>query len=210
MSLRVLTVCTANICRSPMMAAAFHDLGYTTGFDIGTSSAGAEARDGREVDGDTAQVATLLGFDLSKHRSRHLEAAYIDAADLIVCAASEHVQAVVELVPGAFSKTYLLLELADRATRIMPGESLIDWVARHHQGRTSMSVLRGADEYNLGDPYRQGEDRIRATLFQIVDATRTILSAWAPAPAPVPLAPPVGVPAPGWLPPRNVHPEHVA
>jgi protein-tyrosine-phosphatase len=172
----VLCVCTANICRSPMMDVSLQRL--TAGNDIVIASAGSRGRDGREADPITATVAAEFGLDLSAHRSQPLTREVVQQADLIVCAEVEHLLAVIDKDASAFPKTFLLLELAERATPRRDNESLQQWVDRHHQGRSPAALLKSGAALGLPDPYKQGADKIRKAASQVVTATAAITSAW--------------------------------
>jgi protein-tyrosine-phosphatase len=176
-SFNVLAVCTANICRSPMMEMSLRRLTAADG-DVTVASAGSRGSDGRPADPVTATVASEFGLDLSSHQSQPLTAEVIDSADLIVVAEIDHLLAVIDKRPGAFAKTFLLLELASVAAPRLPTESLNEWVARHHEGRTPSAVMKSASAFALSDPYKQGDTKIRKAAQQVVDATTTIATSW--------------------------------
>ena len=78
------------------------------------------------------------GLDISGHRSRHLEAADVESADLVVGMARSHVRDAVVLVPTAWPRTFTLKELVRRADEAGPrpaGEGLAKWLARVGEGR---------------------------------------------------------------------------
>jgi protein-tyrosine phosphatase len=177
MSGSILAVCTANICRSPMIEAALRR-SLVTPSDLLVASAGSKGTDGRDADPVTVQVAMEFGLDLHAHHARPLRAEFVESADLIVVAELEHLLAVIDGRPKAFAKTFLLLELAERATPRRPEEDLAEWVARHHQGRSPAALMKSAGSLGLSDPYKQGADKIRRTAQQIVGATDTLALAW--------------------------------
>ena len=177
MAFSVLCVCTANICRSPMMEVSFRRL--TVGDDeITVHSAGSRGSQGRPADPTTVTVAAGFNLDLAAHASQPLTRELVDAADLILCAEVEHLLSVVDKSPGAFAKTFLLLELAAEPARRRHDETLTEWVARNHTGRTPGDVMKTASRFALSDPYKQGNDKIRRAATQIVDATESIASSW--------------------------------
>jgi protein-tyrosine-phosphatase len=146
--------------------------------DLTVTSAGSRGSDGRPADPVTATVASEFGLDLSSHRSQPLTAEVIDSADLIVVAEMDHLLAVIDKRPRAFAKTFLLHELASLATPLLGGESLQDWVARHHEGRTPSAVMKCSTAFGLTDPYKQGDAKIRKAAQQVVDATTCIADTW--------------------------------
>ena len=177
MSFNVLALCTANICRSPMMEMSLRRLTAADG-DVTVASAGSRGSDGRPADPVTATVASEFGLDLSSHQSQPLTAEVIDGADLIVVAEMDHLLAVIDKRPQAFAKTFLLLELASVAGPRLPSESLNEWVARHHEGRTPSAVMKSSTAFGLTDPYKQGDAKIRKAAQQVVDATTAIATSW--------------------------------
>lgn len=81
--LRVLVVCTANICRSPAAAAYLRAHAAERGLAIEVASAGFLYQD--EPASETmAKVMVERGFDLSEHRSRIIDCAMVERADLVV------------------------------------------------------------------------------------------------------------------------------
>jgi protein-tyrosine phosphatase len=114
----ILCVCTGNTCRSPMAAALFrHELAQESGvatdaleaagFRIG--SAGLSAPVGAPVSRDA--LAVLLGRGVQggpEHRSRRLDAALVEEADLVYVMTRAHKEQLVAFHPEARSRTHLL------------------------------------------------------------------------------------------------------
>ena len=110
----ILFVCTANICRSPMAAAFFLDLCKKAGrTDVNVDSAGISAVSGTWASFEAIELMLRNGVNMTAHTSKSLDASLIEWADLIVCMAAQHQNAVVALSPKATSKTRLLLEFSD-------------------------------------------------------------------------------------------------
>lgn len=105
---RILTICTANVCRSPAAAALL--AAGLPGVDV--VSRGVEAREGR----GPCQIAgrTLLerGIDPSGHTSQRLTGQDVRAATLVLTATRWHRASVVELWASARVRTYTLAEAA--------------------------------------------------------------------------------------------------
>ncbi len=175
----VLSVCTANICRSPMMEAAFAGGFAAQGLVVPVVSAGSRARGDATADAATVTVAAEIGLLLASHRSQQLSAPLIDDAELIVCAELDHLMAVVDLRPDAFARTFVLREAARRVVPRAQGEDVGAWVARMHAGRTPRGVMDEASRLGVDDPYRRGDQRIRAAREQITAAVLTVVQAWA-------------------------------
>jgi protein-tyrosine-phosphatase len=85
--MRVLFVCTGNICRSPFAEA----VARRAGLDV--ESAGLSAYEGAGPTDDALAVARELGYDLSSHRARPLTKEMLERADLVVGMTAAHVSA---------------------------------------------------------------------------------------------------------------------
>lgn len=103
MKLRILTVCTGNICRSPVAAILLQALRP----DAELSSAGLAAEPGRAADPMTAAAALDLGVDLSGHRARRFSAAMGRETDLILAMAPRHCEDIVRIAPELTGRTFL-------------------------------------------------------------------------------------------------------
>lgn len=100
----VLTVCTGNICRSPVAEAALRAAlpGKTV------TSAGLHALVGRDMDADSAEAATTLGIPVLPHAARQFNDAIGRAADVIVVMETHHRQEIAARWPHLLGKTFLL------------------------------------------------------------------------------------------------------
>jgi protein-tyrosine-phosphatase len=114
--LRILFICTGNLCRSPMaealMRAELEDRGCEL---VEVTSAGTWASDGYGATGDAIEVLSAYGIELAGHRSRAVEAAHVEAADLVVAMTSVHLREIERLDPRARAKTLLLKEIVEIA-----------------------------------------------------------------------------------------------
>lgn len=81
--MRVLFVCTGNICRSPIGELLFRM--YTAGTSIEVDSAGTHSLVGHEIDGSSAALLTSAGIDSSAFRSKQLTRQIAQGCDLILC-----------------------------------------------------------------------------------------------------------------------------
>jgi protein-tyrosine phosphatase len=95
----ILTVCTANICRSPMAEALLqHALrGQPEPLQsIKVVSAGVAARQGERVSENSVTALKKVGIDLSQHSSQPLTRELVDDALAIFCMTESH-RAMIEL-----------------------------------------------------------------------------------------------------------------
>ncbi|MEO0491888.1 MAG: hypothetical protein AAF081_00580 [Actinomycetota bacterium] len=87
--LRVLVVCTANICRSPAAEALLRTGAIEQGLDVEVSSSGF-LFDGEPASPMMVTVMGERGIDLADHRSRVTTASMVDEADLVVTMERRH------------------------------------------------------------------------------------------------------------------------
>ncbi len=87
---KVLFVCTANICRSPMAAGLFNALVEDRGLTFQAQSAGTAALVGKPAAPYTHQIANELGLDFDGHRARQVDETMIRDADLVLTMTPQH------------------------------------------------------------------------------------------------------------------------
>lgn len=149
----MLTVCTANICRSPVAERVFQREFDRAGVRAVVRSAGTSG--GRlTVAPEVVKAAAEVGIDLSSHKSRLLTEDVARSADLIVAMTREHLRAVVDLDPSSWPVAFTLKELSRRSNEL-PADSLTvsEWIESLGAGRRAMDLLGESVEDDLADPY---------------------------------------------------------
>lgn len=121
-TIRLLFVCTGNTCRSPMAAGFcrkyFADnlscqVDELEHFGYIIDSAGVAACEGVPASRHAVDVCRAQRIDLSCHQSRQLTLADIEQSDMILTMSRYHRDCVVQLLPSASEKCFVLDETAD-------------------------------------------------------------------------------------------------
>ena len=113
--MKVLFVCTGNICRSPMAEALLRHAWAERGCpgELEVASAGTWADFGSPATSGALDAMATRGIELRSHRSRPARPAEIEAADLVVVMTSVHVREVLDAVPVVKEKLVMLKELPE-------------------------------------------------------------------------------------------------
>jgi protein-tyrosine-phosphatase len=177
---RILIVGTANTCRSPMTAAILTKLFTENQIPAIVRSAGF-GRAGEPADPVAAKAMHRCGLSIDDHRSSELTPRMIRGADLVVTMTREQGRDTVSMERMAWRCTFPLRALARRIDRVGPraaDEHLTDWIARLHQGRAAVDLLREDLRDNVPDPTGQPLGSHVETAVRIEGLLRTIVGAY--------------------------------
>jgi len=110
---KLLVVCTANVCRSPLVAALIqHRLAEGgLGSEIHVESAGVHALTGAEIDPVVLYLLRELGIEPAEHRATPVVEAALVSADLVLVMQEAHRQALLYRFPAASPKNCMLREV---------------------------------------------------------------------------------------------------
>ena len=151
---RVLFLCTANQCRSPVAAALLRQRVVDLAVAIDVESAGL-LPGGFEVPEMVTHASTLAGLDVRGHRSRQISQPMLEEATLVLGMAREHVREAVLLSPPIWSRTFTLREAVRRGRAAGPrtrDESLPEWLSRIHADRRPAELLGASELDDVRDP----------------------------------------------------------
>jgi protein-tyrosine phosphatase len=180
----ILTVCTGNICRSPLAEQVLR-AGLSDIPRVSVASAGTYALVGSPMTPEAAALSVEFGGLGSEHHlARDLTPAILDGAGLVFALTREHRRAIVEMRPRAARTTFTLREFARLAEGITDDE-LADVAAlpldanadRLAEVVVAVAARRGlverpsdpADD-DVVDPYRRSEAVYRESAAQLIPA----------------------------------------
>src|SRR5215203_6882587 len=87
---KILFVCTANICRSPMAAAMFNALAEDGTLSFQAESAGTAALEGRPMAENSLAALEEAGIYPEPHRAQRVSEAMIEEAELVLAMSPQH------------------------------------------------------------------------------------------------------------------------
>ncbi|HPE13765.1 MAG TPA: low molecular weight phosphatase family protein [Actinomycetota bacterium] len=184
----LLTVCTGNICRSPIAAMLLESQLSTEGLTV--ASAGTHPQEGAMMPRPAQAVAHRLGISSAtykRHRARMLRTADVDAAALILAMSRDHRRFIADIRPSARSKTFTIREFA-RLTRDLSEQDLrvlsrntkeadlaerlseLAGLVASQRGKAHPPKAPGDDD--IVDPYRKSRFVYRRSGTQLEDAAR--------------------------------------
>ena len=104
----ILVICTGNAARSVMAGAALLDREPT----LSIITAGTFSVDGQPISWRTREAMRRVELEARHHRSKQITAEHVEAADLILAMAPEHVNWIRREFPTARGRTATLKRLA--------------------------------------------------------------------------------------------------
>ncbi len=175
--IRILLICTANVCRSPMAEALLTGVLSRRGVKAEVVSAGLlEA--GRPMAPEAINAVASDGAVTVGRRSRTLEPHEVVDADLVLGMTREHVREVVVLVPDAWGHTFTLKELVRRGEmfgRRGAQESLPSWLTALSGDRRRSDLLGAAAFDDVADPMGGPPARFAETAAELRDLCRRLV-----------------------------------
>ncbi len=162
----ILTICTANICRSPMMEVLLRARLDPQRFEV--ASAGVRGWDAAPIDSMVVMELARLGHEPADHQSRTLEVHHVDQADLVLTAARDHRASVLAMSPRALRKTFTLREFAALVDDV-EADSLQDLVVEASRRRSTAPA-----DVDVSDPYMRDPEVHTEVANQIAAAVDVV------------------------------------
>jgi protein-tyrosine phosphatase len=188
----ILTVCTGNICRSPLaellLRTRLHEFSPTV------TSAGTRGLASAAMTPEAVDLATARGVseaDAAAHRSRYLTEQYLVGPDLILAMSREHRTAIAELAPARLRQTFTVREFA-RLYKEVPEQAIRSAAelagdeasARVRAMATVVASFRGvaapiddAADDDVIDPYRRSWETYELSGSQLEPAVDAVVEA---------------------------------
>jgi protein-tyrosine phosphatase len=188
----ILVVCTGNVCRSPIAEVALRTK-LTDRFGDRApvvSSAGTAGWEGSGAVWESVKVAAERGFDIDAHVAQELTPAMVEEADLIVCMAAEHRDAVRSSSDDALPRTFTLKGLVTLLEQLPPvpaGADPDSLTARVAEAAAIAGPPNGSGEFvdeDVADPLGSSMEAFRAIAWEIDDRTDAlVVGLYGPVPA---------------------------
>jgi protein-tyrosine phosphatase len=185
----ILTVCSGNICRSPLAEQLLRS-GLAPWPAVALSSAGTIGLTGQGMPDQAVALSRQFGGDPSVHVARELTAQHLTEADLVFAMSREHRRAIAELAPRAIRYTFTIREFARLIENVTAEDldeaasmPLGDVVGRFATLAPLAASQRGAvapaaspDDDDVVDPYRQSDEVYAESARQLVPAVEAVVS----------------------------------
>lgn len=181
---RVLVLCSANRCRSPLAAALLRAELAGGPWPVVVASAGVSpfAASGLAVPEDGRRVALRRGVDLAGHASAAVGQAALCAADLVLAMDRSHVREAVVVEPACWPRTFTLKELVRRARDVGPrpdGAPLRAWLEEVGADRSRDGLAGWSEHDDVEDPFGRGPRAWEALADELSGLVRAVVAlAW--------------------------------
>ncbi|MCU1532976.1 MAG: low molecular weight phosphatase family protein [Arthrobacter sp.] len=183
---RILTVCTGNICRSPVaerLLQAGLDQVRPGAFRV--QSAGTRAMVGDPVQPGSAGIISTYGGSSEGFAARQLTPKILRDTDLVLTMATRHRGEVLQMDPSLLRRTFTIREFARMvdilAQRDTDPSPVADVAAlwRELPARAAsvrhLALAEDASDNDVVDPYRRSEETYRQMEDELSPAILTIL-----------------------------------
>jgi len=175
---RVLVLCSANQCRSPLAGSIFHRETQRRRIRVDVATAGF-GDPGFPATPRTVAAAAEMDLDLAPHTSRRVDRDLLEGADLVVGMERLHVREAVVLVPSVWRRAFTLREAVRRVEEAGPrpaGEPLRAWLETLSAARDRMSLMGASPDDDVRDPTTDMTVDHATTAAQLDDLVGRLIS----------------------------------
>ena len=110
--MKIMFICTGNICRSAMAHVMLEDKARKQNKDIEVYSCGVYAQNGDISTEEAIETMEEYQIDLKKHRATNIRSSKIEDMDIILCATTAHKNNVINMYPKLSNKVFTMKEYA--------------------------------------------------------------------------------------------------
>ncbi len=110
--MKIMFICTGNICRSAMAHRMLEDRAKKQKKDIQVYSCGVYAQNGDIPTEEAIETMQEYQIDLKKHRATNIRCSKIEDMDIILCATTAHKNNVINMYPKLSGKIFTMKEYA--------------------------------------------------------------------------------------------------
>lgn len=185
----IVTVCTGNICRSPLAEQLLRS-GLSSLPGVRVRSAGSGALVGEPMTEQAQALSRRFGGEGAEvHVARQLSTAELRSADLVLGATREHRRAAVEHLPRSSRHTFTIREFARLAAALDESDhrelesALADPSDRLRLFVDLAATKRGLavppespEDDDIIDPYRRSDEVYEESAAQLVPAIQSIVA----------------------------------
>ena len=108
--MKIMFICTGNICRSAMAHAMFEKMVKEQNKNVQVYSCGIYAQNGDIPTYEAIETMNEYGIDLRNHRATNIRNSNIEEMDVILCATENHKNMVLNLYPNLKGKVFTMKE----------------------------------------------------------------------------------------------------
>lgn len=111
--MKIMFICTGNICRSAMAEGMLKKMAKDENLDIEVYSAGIYAETGDYATFNAIEAANYYDVDIKNHRATNIRDSKIEDMDIILCATNSHKNMLISIYPNLKNKIYTMKEYAE-------------------------------------------------------------------------------------------------
>ncbi len=183
--MRVLCVCTGNICRSAFAEAYLRE--QLTGLPIEVASAGVAAVEGGAVPEQMLARGDRYGLSsLHEHRGKQVSRDGLAGSDLILTATTKQRSFLLKLDPRLAARTFTFIEFAALAAAVTDDDlaffsaessSVADLLVQAAASKRGfVPALRRLESLDVVDPYGQPEAVYEESVHQLLQTLEPIVA----------------------------------